>query len=62
MQVPTIKLSEVSKNSAKIIINASKQKTTLGTQVHLADYYAFLHFPQNAASDVKNFAKNLIIK
>ena len=62
MQVPTIKLSESSKIAAKKIINGSKQKTTLCTQMQMASYYAFLHSEKNAANDVLNFAKNLIIK
>ena len=43
MQVPSIKLSQFSQTAAKKIIKASKNKTDIGQQAHMANYYAFLH-------------------
>ena len=62
MQVPTIKLSEVSQTAAKKIIEASKKQTTIPQQMQMASYYAYLHSPKQANKDVVDFAKVLARK
>ena len=60
MQIPTIRLSEASQKAAKNIINASKSKTTIGQQMQMANYYAYLHSPKNAPNDSISYAKTLL--
>lgn len=62
MQIPTISLSQVDQKAAANIIKASKKKTTIGQQMIMANYYAFLHSKKNAVSNAENYAKLLLGK
>ena len=62
MQIPTIKLSDASQKAAKRIIKTSKNKTSLGEEMKMANYYAFLHSKKNIITDKTDFAKLLLGK
>lgn len=62
MQIPTVKLSDISKNAVKNILEASKNKTSIGEQMKMANYYAYLHSEKVAKTDKTNYAKILLGK
>lgn len=62
MQIPAINLSELDQKVAAKIISESKKKTTIGQQMLMANYYAFLHSKKNIVSSKENCAKLLLGK
>ena len=60
MQVPIVKLSESKQTIINNIVKASKEKTTCGQQMLMANYYAFLNSKNEA--DKLNIPKLLINK
>ena len=60
MQVQTVKLSQLSQSTANKILKASKSRATLGQQLQMANYYAYLHSEKTAKTDIKTSAKILL--
>ena len=60
MHVPKVQISQVSQQALERIIKESKKPTTIGNQIFMTNYYAYLH-NKSAAND-KNYAKLLLGK
>ena len=62
MKIPSVTLSEVSRNAAKRILAASKDEKNICQQMQMANYYAFLHSENSCKNDSINYAKMLLGK
>ena len=60
MKIPSVKLSQASQIASERIMKESKKKHSIGEQMVMANYYAYLH--SKSEVDKIDYAKTLLCK